>query len=346
MAWHTRPPQPMPTERKPNVDERCCGWRGAQVNSGSSSPSALAPAAGEIGSVRGLMIVRPIAGGVEVLAPAKLNLFLEVLGRRPDGYHEIETVMVAVSLYDTLTFTDDPSGAISLRCSDPALPVGSDNLVVLAAERLRASAGCHRGARIVLEKTIPTEAGLAGGSSDAAATLAALDRLWDLQTPPAKLSALAGEIGSDVAFFAHAPAAVCRGRGERVEPVALKEEYHFVLVCPPVGMSTVNVYRQVVPPERPQPIGPVLEALAHGGPADLGRSLFNRLQFFAETLLPELTRVKDALASLGSLLDGSMMSGSGSAYFGLCRSRAAACQAADILEPLGLGWVRVVTCGP
>ena len=87
------------------------------------------------------MIVRSIAGGVEVLAPAKLNLFLEVLGRRPDGYHEIESLMVAVSLYDTLTFTDDPSGEISLRCNEPALPVGSDNLVVKAAERLRASAG-------------------------------------------------------------------------------------------------------------------------------------------------------------------------------------------------------------
>jgi 4-diphosphocytidyl-2-C-methyl-D-erythritol kinase len=251
-----------------------------------------------------------------------------------------------VSLHDSLTFTDDPTGEISLRCNEPALPVGGDNLIVMAAARLKESAGSLRGARIVLDKAIPMQAGLAGGSSDAAATLAALDRLWDLRTPPAKLIALAGEIGSDVAFFAHAPAAVCRGRGERVEPVPLKEEYHFVLVCPPVGMSTVNVYRQVVPPERPQPIGPVLEALAHGGPADLGRSLFNRLQFFAETLLPELTRVRDALASLGSLLDGSMMSGSGSAYFGLCRSRAAACQAADILEPLGLGWVRVVTCGP
>ncbi len=132
------------------------------------------------------MIVRSIAGGVEVLAPAKLNLFLEVLGRRPDGYHEIESLMVAVSLYDTLTFTDDPSGEISLRCNDPALPVGSDNLVVKAAERLKASAGSLRGARIVLEKAIPAQAGLAGGSSDAAATLVALDRLWDLQTPPRK----------------------------------------------------------------------------------------------------------------------------------------------------------------
>ena len=119
-----------------------------------------------------------------------------------------------------------------------------------------------------------------------------------------------------------------------------------MLVCPPVGMSTADVYRQVVPPERPRPIGPVLEALAHGGPADLGRSLFNRLQPIAEALEPELTRVRDALASLGPLLDGSMMSGSGSAYYGLCRTSAAASHAADILEPLGLGWVRVVTCGP
>ena len=93
------------------------------------------------------MIVRPIAGGVEVLAPAKLNLFLEVLGKRPDGYHEIETLMVAVDLHDTLTFADDPSGRIALRCDDPSLPTGAENLVVRAAERLQAEAGRPRGAR-------------------------------------------------------------------------------------------------------------------------------------------------------------------------------------------------------
>src|SRR5438045_2285491 len=117
------------------------------------------------------MIVRSIAGGVEVLAPAKLNLFLEVLGRRPDGYHEVETLMVAVSLYDTLTFRDDPSGALTLRCSDPSLSAGSDNLVIKAADRLKAATGCPRGARIQLTKAIPAQAGLAGGSSDAAAAL-------------------------------------------------------------------------------------------------------------------------------------------------------------------------------
>jgi len=292
------------------------------------------------------MIIRSIAGSVEVLAPAKLNLFLEVLGKRADGYHEIESLMVAVGLNDSLTFTDDPSGEISLRCDEPTLPVGGDNLVVMAAERLRASARSVRGARIVLEKAIPAESGLAGGSSDAAATLVALDRLWDLRLPQERLRALAAEIGSDVAFFIHGPAAVCRGRGERVEPILLKETYHFVLVRPPVGISTADVYRRVVPPEQPRSIGPTVEALFHGGTAELGRSLFNRLQPVAEALSPELSRVKDALASLGPLMNGSLMSGSGSAYFGLCPDSAAASNAAEILKTLGLGWVRVVTCPP
>jgi len=104
---------------------------------------------------------------VEVLAPAKLNLFLEVLAKRADGYHEIESLMVAVDLYDALTFTADPSGDVTLRCDDPSLPVGRENLVVVAAERLKSLTGCRQGARIELRKSIPAQAGLAGGSSDA-----------------------------------------------------------------------------------------------------------------------------------------------------------------------------------
>jgi len=293
------------------------------------------------------MILRDIPGGVEALAPAKLNLFLEILGRRPDGYHEIETLMVAVNLEDRLTFADDPSGEVTLRCDDPALPTGSDNLVVKAAGRLKSAAGCPRGASIVLNKAIPAQAGLAGGSSDAAATLRALDRLWGLQTPPGRLDAVAGEVGSDVAFFLHTPAAVCRGRGERVVPVPLRREWHFVVVCPAAGLSTAEVYANLTPPERPRPVGPVLEALAHDGPVALGGSLFNRLQPTAESLRPALTRVAIALAEIGPpLLDGHLMSGSGSAYFGLARDRDAADEAARRLRTLGLGRVRVVQCGP
>lgn len=293
-----------------------------------------------------MIVVREVAGGVEALAPAKLNLFLEVLGKRPDGYHELESLMVAVDLHDTLAFVDDPSGRITLRCDDPSLPTGPENLVVRAAERLKAASGCPRGVSIELRKAIPAQAGLAGGSSDAAATLTALDRLWDLQTPPAGLDALAGDLGSDVTFFRHGPAAVCRGRGERVEPVALPGSFHFVLICPPTGVGTADVYRRLVPPERPESIGPAREALAGGDPAALGRCLFNRLQPVAEALDPDLVRVREALAALGPSLDGHLLSGSGSAYYGLGRDLDAARHAARALETTGLGRVRVVTCGP
>jgi 4-diphosphocytidyl-2-C-methyl-D-erythritol kinase len=298
--------------------------------------------------VRGecFMIVQEIAGGVEVLAPAKLNLFLEVLAKRSDDYHEIESLMVTVDLHDTLTVRAADGESIELECDDPTLPGGSDNLVVKAALDLKAATGCSCGARITLKKVIPAQAGLGGGSSDAAATLVALDRIWDLNTPADRLDAVAGEVGSDVAFFLHAPSAICRGRGEQVEPIALGMPLHFVLVAPKFGVSTAEVYRNLRPPETPRPIGPVQDALARGGSSALGRSLFNRLQPVAEAIRPELTRVRDALANLDPPCCGSILSGSGSAYFGLCPDLAAAHRAVDVLQPLGLGWVRVVTCGP
>ena len=299
------------------------------------------------------MIVRETVEGVEVLAPAKLNLYLEILGKRPDGYHEIETLMVAVNLHDRLSFADNESGAITLTCDDPRMPTGATNLVVKAAERLKASTGSNRGAAIVLKKVIPAEAGLAGGSSDAAATLVGLDRLWGLNASAKQLETVAAEVGSDVAFFLNGPAAICRGRGEQVEALSLRSPLHFVLVCPPVGLSTADVYRNLTLPDRPRSIGPVIEALDHGGPAALGGSLFNRLQPTAESIRPALTRVRDALAELSHdlefgppLLEGHLMSGSGSAYFGLARDLNAANIAAGRLEALGLGSVRVITCGP
>jgi 4-diphosphocytidyl-2-C-methyl-D-erythritol kinase len=288
----------------------------------------------------------PSAGSVTIEAPAKINLFLEVLGKRPDGYHELETLMVAVDWHDRLHCEDDPSGRLAFRCSDPTLPTGRDNLVVRAAEALRAESGTTRGATITLEKALPAQAGLGGGSSDAAATLLALDRLWNLQTPPGRLDALAAAIGSDVAFFLHPPAALCRGRGERVEPLVLPRAFWAVLVCPPVGVRTADVYRMLTPPDRPRPHRPVQEALASGDPAALGASLFNRLQPVAEALCPDLLEVRRALEDLGPSIDGHLMSGSGSSYFALCRDAEAARAVARRLEPLGLGRVRAVTCGP
>jgi len=171
------------------------------------------------------MLIRQDGAALRVDAPAKLNLFLEVLGRRDDGFHELETLMVTISLHDTLRFTEEPTPAIRLRCHgrggvDGAVPAGDDNLVVRAAKLLQEHSGTSRGATIDLWKRIPLSAGLAGGSTDAAAALVALDRLWELGLAPEELLSLAAELGSDVAFFVRGvPAAICRGRGEEIHAV-------------------------------------------------------------------------------------------------------------------------------
>ena len=158
--------------------------------------------------------------------------------------------MVAVSLYDTLLFGDDPSGTVRLHCDRPDLSAGPDNLICRAAELLRRRAGRDLGADIRLWKRIPMAAGLGGGSSDAAAALAGLNALWRLGLSRAELAALGAELGSDVPFFFAGPAAWCTGRGEKVEAVALGRPLDFVLVSPPVGLSTAEVFRNVaVPPE-------------------------------------------------------------------------------------------------
>jgi len=217
------------------------------------------------------MRFRRVGPSLVVHTPAKLNLFLELLGKREDGYHELETLMVAVDLFDTLTFTEEDSNDIRLQCSGlgagkqgsvpgsfapggaaqasadaegEGIPLGSDNLVVKAAQLLRGHAGVERGVRISLVKRIPSAAGLAGGSSDAAATLMALNRFWNLGLGVFELQRLASHLGSDVAFFVDGTsAAVCHGRGEIIEPLDVPLGLHFVIVRPRTGLSTALVYK-------------------------------------------------------------------------------------------------------
>src|SRR5262245_45143331 len=178
---------------------------------------------------RAMLIARE-ADCVAAWAPAKVNLFLEVLFRRGDGFHELQTLLVAISLHDTLVFTEESTGAIRLLCSQRDLSTGPDNLIVRAAEVLRRHTGCRRGARIHLVKRIPMAAGLAGGSTDAAAALACLNSLWDLGLPTSTLTELAAGIGSDVPFFLSPTAAAwCTGRGEKIEPLALPRPLWFVV---------------------------------------------------------------------------------------------------------------------
>ena len=166
---------------------------------------------------------------VTIKAPAKVNLTLEVLGKREDGYHEIASVMQAISLFDTLTFS--PSDEVKVTTDVPELE-GEDNLVYIAAMLLRETSGVSAGAEIHLEKQIPLAAGLGGGSSDAAATLLGLNRLWGLELGEGELKELAARLGSDVPFFVTGGAALVEGRGERVSVLTTSSTLWLVLAFP------------------------------------------------------------------------------------------------------------------
>jgi len=264
-----------------------------------------------------MMLLQRLGQAVLVRTPAKVNLHLEVLGKRDDGYHELATLMSAVSLYDTLELKDDPAGEIRLTCDQPALSTGADNLVCLAAQLLREHTGHRGGAAIRLWKRIPMAAGLAGGSSDAAATLAGLNALWRLRLPGRELAELGGRLGSDVPFFFATPAAWCTGRGERVEPLAMTRPLDLVLACPPVGLSTREVFDALKVPGEIKDGGALRKALADGDVETMGRCLHNRLQPVAERLCPAVASLMKHLASLGPA--GQVMTGSGSTVLALCR---------------------------
>lgn len=270
---------------------------------------------------------------MRVSAPAKVNLFLEVLGKRADGYHEIATLLLAIDLEDELDFAPASAGELSLTCDDPALTTGPENLVLKAASRLREATGCPTGARIHLRKRIPWAAGLGGGSSDAAAALEGLNELWKLGLSPAALARIGSEIGSDVPFFLNGPAAWCTGRGEVVAPVAVGRPLDLVLVKPPEGLSTAEVYRRLTVPEKPVDGRAAREALASGDVEALGRALFNRLQEPALAMNPAVAEADHRVQGVGAA--GSLMTGSGSALFALCRSPA---EARRVHDDLARGW--------
>lgn len=302
------------------------------------------------------MLVRDQINAITLAAPAKLNLFLKVLGKRADGYHELETLMVSIGLYDTLRISADPSGDLSLSCHDAGTilpgdpprelpPVDRANLVLRAAELLRETTGVRHGARIELVKRIPLAAGLAGGSSDAAAALVGLNRLWRLDLTSSELHELAAQLGSDVPFFlCSSAAAICRGRGEIIEPQALPLRLHFVIARPRTGLSTALVFKHCRPSSTPWSARDLADAWAR---SDLNRTasyFHNTLQEPAERLNSEVVTLKAWFARQPFV--GHMMSGSGTSYFGLCRSRRQAMQLASRLGAIRLGDVFVARSRP
>jgi 4-diphosphocytidyl-2-C-methyl-D-erythritol kinase len=251
-------------------------------------------------------------------ASAKVNLVLEVLGKRPDGYHELSTVMQAVDLFDRLTV--EAAAAITLETSEPALPTDDRNLVVRAARLLQEAAGIETGARIVLDKRIPLAAGLGGGSSDAAATLLGLNRLWGLRWRRERLVELAVKLGMDVPFFLGRGRALGTSRGEVLSALPGVGGYALVLVNPGVGLSTQEVYGRVPPGWRAESDGTrrMLDALKKRNVVRVAGALTNHLEHWVEPAMPVIGRMKAALLAAGAL--GAAMSGSGPTVFGLARS--------------------------
>src|SRR4051812_29198175 len=182
---------------------------------------------------------------MQVPAPAKVNLSLRILRKREDGFHEIETLMAPISLADTLVFEKAPGDSgISLETDDRSLPVGDDNLVVKVARAFFSRRRMEEGVRIRLDKKIPHGAGLGGGSSDAAATLSALNELFGAGLSQQELVECAAELGSDVPFFIYRSAAVCRGRGEIVTPQTLPASLSLLLLKPEFAVATPDAYRK------------------------------------------------------------------------------------------------------
>ncbi|MFQ5963140.1 MAG: 4-(cytidine 5'-diphospho)-2-C-methyl-D-erythritol kinase [Candidatus Scalinduaceae bacterium] len=279
---------------------------------------------------------------ISVKAHAKINLFLEILGKRNDGYHEIETVIQEINIADYLWFKEVEKG-IKLKCEDKSIPLNEDNLVYKAADLILRECGIKRGVLICLEKKIPVCAGLGGGSSDAAATLKALNMLWEIDLNDVELMELAAELGSDVSFFIKGKTALCEGRGEKVYPIEIKSKLYYLVIFPNIRISTTKIYKnlKIGLTKNRKDVNFFLNALGDCGAEKLGSMLFNRLEKTIFRLYPDMFKFKNSLKCFSFC--GLLISGSGSSIFGLCYNRNQAEVIKNKIEQSGIGKVFVTT---
>lgn len=276
---------------------------------------------------------------MKVKARAKINLSLDVLGKRGDGYHEILTVMQALELHDVLEVELLP-GEIRVESSDPEVPPGPGNIVYRAAGLIRREYGCTRGARIYIHKNIPVAAGLAGGSTDAAAALRALNELWELNIGEGEIFRLGEMLGSDVPFCLLGKAALAGGRGEVLTPLPPFSGLGVVLVKPPFGVSTARIYGlyDTCPPGPGPDTGALIGALKKRDVPAVAGLMGNVLERVTSSLHPEIMDIKNALLAAGAA--GALMSGSGPAVFGLCAGPE---EALAVASRLKLPGCRIIT---
>ena len=263
-------------------------------------------------------------------SPAKINLYLRITRKRPDGYHDLETVMLPLDFGDEIVCQLRPTG-LSMECDNATLPTDDRNLALRAARQLAERCQVKHGAHIILRKRTPLAAGLGGGSSNAAVVLTTLNKLWQLNAPAATLHELAAAMGSDINFFLTESTALCRGRGELVEPIPCRLSATVLLINPGFGISTKWAFESWAKAAAgltaaPPPVTLLTRALADDDLAGVAAALFNSLEAPSVGKFPVLDLLKGALRANGAA--GAMMSGSGATVFGLFAEASDAVRAA------------------
>lgn len=253
---------------------------------------------------------------VMVKAPAKINLSLDVLHKREDGYHEVEMIMTTIDLADRLELTLLDKDEIKIISHNRFVPDDQRNLAYQAAHLLKERFQVKKGVSITIEKAIPVAAGLAGGSSDAAAALRGLNKLWDLGLSLNELAEIGTEIGSDVSFCVYGGTALATGRGEKIQELPAPPTCWVILAKPFIGVSTADVYRRldVEQVQHPNTAG-MIEAINAGSYDDVCRNMGNVLEDVTLNMHPEVLQIKDQMKRFGA--DAVLMSGSGPTVFGL-----------------------------
>lgn len=269
---------------------------------------------------------------VRLLSYAKVNLTLDVSRLRPDGYHDIDSVAQVIDISDELVVSRADAGEIEIDVVSGEAPAGGENIVHKACAIFLRKCGVRGGARFALSKRIPAQAGLGGGSGNAAAAIAALNRLYECRLSVADMAEMAGQVGSDAALFIHGGAVRMKGRGERIEPLPDGPEMHLVVVKPDVGVSTPWAYAELdkcagrvpgVASER------MRRAVIAGDRGEVVGSLANDFDSVVSDLLPEIRDAKRGLADAGA--HAVLLAGSGSAVFGVFDGMEAARAGAALL---------------
>ncbi len=251
---------------------------------------------------------------VRLKAPAKVNLTLDILGKRADGYHEVKMVMQAVTLFDFVTIRSTSTKEILLRSTSPDLPANEENIMWKAVDLVRRKYSINKGVELFLEKRIPIAAGLAGGSTDGAAVLKGLNRLWELHMGREDLMRLAAELGSDVPFCLVGGTALATGRGEIIRPLSVTPDLFIVLVKDNFGVSTREIYERFKFTDHHPDTEKMISALERNDLAGIVTSLEIVLEPVTFALYPRLERIREGLLAEGAA--GILMSGSGPTVFG------------------------------